>query len=109
MTFSPYDVTDIEAIKPELKQRLNDPNFLVTVEFRKADDSLRVINGTTAMELISRYIPEPEPDTEAPKIEKKKNDEIQVIFDLDKKEWRSFRWDRVVSWFSAPLKEKIFS
>ncbi len=97
MTINPYDIIDIETIKPEIKAKLNDPNYLTTVEFRKADDSIRIINGTTAVKLVSRYIPEPEPDIEKPKTVRKHNEKVQTIFDLDKKEWRSFRWDRVIS------------
>jgi hypothetical protein len=79
--------------KTLIKMHLNDKNYNVVVEFRKADDSIRIINCTTAREIVARYLPE---KTEQP-MARKKNEDVQIVFDTDKKEWRSFRWDRVTA------------
>jgi len=64
----------------------------VTVTFLKKDGSERIMKCTTN----KKSIPEPivNEDTES-KAERKHNDEVKPVYDLDAKAWRSFRWDAV--------------
>lgn len=64
----------------------------VTVTFTKKDGSERVMNCTTNSELVpTQTIVE---STE-PKKEKKSNEDVMPVYDLDAQGWRSFRWDSV--------------
>jgi hypothetical protein len=66
----------------------------VTVTFIKKDGSERVMNCTTNEELVPK---EPESTIELPKVkrEKKPNDDVMPVYDLEAKAWKSFRWDSV--------------
>ena len=64
-------------------------NAKVTVTFTKADGSKRALKGTTHLSLI------PEEHTPKGNSNRKKNDEIFHIFDMESKGWRSVRFDRV--------------
>lgn len=60
----------------------------VTVSFTKKDGSSRDMLCTLAESLI--------PADKRPKTENTKfSDEALRVFDLDKQEWRSFRWDSI--------------
>jgi hypothetical protein len=60
----------------------------VTVSFTKKDGSSRDMLCTLAESLI--------PSDKRPKTENTKfSDEALRVFDLDKQEWRSFRWDSI--------------
>ncbi len=59
----------------------------VEVTFTKADGSSRVLRGTTNLGWV--------PASQHPKGMKEPNPMVQPVFDLEKMEWRSFRWDRV--------------
>jgi len=66
---------------------------VVTIKFRKKDDSIRKMVCT----LSEDYIPEPEPLTEGEvKKTKKENPNTLPVWDLEKLAWRSFRVDSVV-------------
>ena len=58
------------------------------VTFNKKDGSTRIMKCT----LREEYLPEIEGNYE----EKKRTGESLAVFDLDKKEWRSFRWNSIV-------------
>lgn len=60
----------------------------VTVDFTKVDGAPRTMNCTTSEEIIpvQNIVKESS---------KKKNDEVAVVWDLDKSAWRSFRLDSV--------------
>lgn len=60
----------------------------VTVTFKKKDGTLREMNCTLKSELAKDY----EKKTERTKTV---NEETCPVFDLDKQEWRSFRFDSV--------------
>lgn len=61
---------------------------VVIVEFVKKDGTLRKIVGTLQEQKI--------PSEKAPKnVGREKNDDVLAIFDLEKSEWRSFRYDSV--------------
>ena len=62
------------------------------VEFSKADGTRRVMNCT----LNEAVLPPAKKDD--PLTQKKVraiNEDAQVVWDIDKKAWRSFRWDRL--------------
>ena len=64
----------------------------VTVTFTKKDGSERVMECTTAPSLVPQ---EPIVEDAAPKREKKVNEDICPVYDMDAKGWRSFRWDSI--------------
>jgi hypothetical protein len=74
----------------------------VTVIFTKKDGEERVMECTTASSLVP-LVEEKihETNTDNPidfpvtKKEKKVNDDIMPVYDLEAKGWRSFRWDSV--------------
>jgi hypothetical protein len=88
------DTTDV-TLKEKVQSYLMNPNIEVMVEFKKIDGSTRIMNCTTANDFITRFSEPKEPDLEIKK-PRKTNDAIQCVFDMDKKSWRSFRWDSVV-------------
>jgi len=60
----------------------------ITVSFTKKDGSNRDMLCTLAESLI--------PEDKKPKTENTKfSDDALRVFDLDKQEWRSFRWDSI--------------
>lgn len=61
-----------------------------TVTFTKKDGTERSMNCT----INEAYIPK-ELHQKTDKKEKKINDEVMPVYDLDAKGWRSFRWDSV--------------
>ncbi len=93
------NIETLDLVKSELRRYLSDINYEVMIEFKKTDDTIRVMNCTTAPEILKRYIElnETIPDcTESPKEIKHKSDHIQCVFDIDKKSWRSFKWDNLI-------------
>ena len=74
------DTTTAE-FKTWLKQKLNEGTMKVT--FIKQDGTHRVMNCTTNPKVI--------PETASTR----KSVDIMTVFDVDVKDWRSFRWDRV--------------
>jgi hypothetical protein len=76
--------------KDEFKKLLKDT--VVTVNFKKKDDSLRKMICT----LNEDYLPEPE-ERENKKVKSESNDAI-AVWDLEKQAWRSFRLDSIVNY-----------
>lgn len=70
----------------------------VTVIFTKKDGTERVMNCTTNKDLIPA---EPLHETNTPnpidfpKKERKINEEIMPVYDLEAGHWKSFRWDSI--------------
>jgi len=70
----------------------------VTVTFTKKDGTDRVMTCTTNEQLVPQE-PIHETNTDnpidfpAPKREKKANEDVMSVYDIDAKGWRSFRWD----------------
>lgn len=64
-------------------------NGSMLVVFTKADGTKREMHATLCEELI--------PEEKRPKeeVSRATSSEVQRVFDLKLKEWRSFRWDRV--------------
>ena len=90
---------DFEVFKPWLVSHLK--YGPVTVTFTKKDGSERVMNCTLNEELIPKVV-ETAPASnleeilkDMPKKERKVNEDILPVYDLDAKSWRSFRWDSV--------------
>lgn len=61
------------------------------ITFTKTDGSEREMRGTLREDLTIPYVRKTERATS------KKNDDVQAVFDLEKQEWRSFRWDSLVN------------
>lgn len=64
----------------------------VTVVFTKKDGTERVMECTTSPKLVPA---EPVVEGAEPKREKKKNDDVMPVYDLEGKHWKSFRWDSI--------------
>lgn len=64
----------------------------VTVTFTKKDGTERVMNCTTSSELVPAV---PIVENAEPKKEKKVNEEVMPVYDLEAKAWKSFRWDSI--------------
>jgi len=75
----------------------------VTVTFTKKDGTERVMECTTAPSLIPVDLTEEKHYTNtdspvnfpAPKRERKVNEDVCPVFDLESKHWKSFRWDSI--------------
>lgn len=63
-----------------------------TVVFTKKDGTERVMLCTTNPELVPAV---EVTESAEPKKEKKKNDEVMPVYDLEAKAWKSFRWDSI--------------
>jgi hypothetical protein len=68
--------------------------------FTKVDGSLREMNCTTSADLIPEA-----PENDKPKREKKHNPDVMAVFDLDKQEWRSFRWENLKTIYTKSVLE----
>lgn len=64
----------------------------VTVTFTKKDGTERVMECTTSTSLVPQ---EPIAEGVEPKREKKINEEVCPVYDLEAKHWKSFRWDSI--------------
>jgi hypothetical protein len=75
----------------------------VTVVFTKKDGTERVMECTTAPSLVpvdiveeKHYTNTDNPvDFPAPKRERKINEDVCPVYDLESKHWKSFRWDSI--------------
>ena len=87
---------DMPKFKKWLKSHLS--YGPVTVTFTKKDGTERVMKCTTAAPLVPDPIPTPNFNLlETPKKERKKNDDIMNVYDLENAAWKSFRWDSIKS------------
>lgn len=62
------------------------------ISFEKADGVLRLMKAT----LYNEFLP-PRSEETVNREPKKPNPDVQVIFDMESKAWRSFRWDKLKS------------
>jgi hypothetical protein len=76
----------------ELKKNLTEG--VVTVRFNKANGELREMRCTTNQLMVPTQPLSESPETETK--ERKVNPDVQVVWDLDKEAWRSFRLDSLV-------------
>lgn len=71
----------------------------VTVTFTKKDGTERVMLCTTSESLVPQVLHETNTDNPidfpAPKREKKANEDVCPVYDLEAKHWKSFRWDSI--------------
>jgi hypothetical protein len=81
---------DVKIFKRWLKSHL--AYGPTTVIFTKKDGTERVMNCTTNPDLV----PAVEiVESAEPKKEKKVNEEVMPVYDLEAKAWKSFRWDSI--------------
>ena len=81
--------------KSTLKKLLQEK--VLTVQFKKKDESLRKMVCT----LNEEYLPEVEPkENEAKKTKAESTDSI-AVWDLEKQAWRSFRLDSIIDYDST--------
>lgn len=64
----------------------------VTVTFTKKDGTERIMECTTSSKIVPQ---ESVTESITPKREKKVNEDVCPVFDLEAKHWKSFRWDSV--------------
>ena len=64
----------------------------VTVTFTKKDGTERVMKCTTSLALVPV---EPVVEGVETKREKKVNEDVMPVYDLESKHWKSFRWDSI--------------
>lgn len=73
----------------------------VTVTFTKKDGTERVMKCTTNESLVPQVLHETNTDNPIdfpiPKKEKKVNEDVMPVYDLESKHWKSFRWDSIKS------------
>lgn len=64
----------------------------VTVTFTKKDGTERVMKCTTSTALVPVELVV---EGAEPKREKKVNEDVMPVYDLESKAWKSFRWDSI--------------
>lgn len=84
-----------EAFRQTLKGALFDGR--VTVEFLKADGSIRVMVCTLSEDFGAKYSVNESTETTPvdPTSPPKVNNTVQKVWDCEAGAWRSFRWDRL--------------
>ena len=71
------------------------------VTFNKADGTQRQMRCTLKPEIVNEFISEPEhTERNHRTTPKKPNDGLMTVFDLDVKDWRSFRFERIVEFYA---------
>lgn len=83
----------VSEMKKEMVNVLKES--VATVTFTKKDGTERVMKAT----LQTEFLPIQKPKKEGT-VARKPNDEVIAVFDTEKKEFRSFRIDSVISFFS---------
>lgn len=70
----------------------------VTFKYTKKDGTVRTAHGTTKHDLIPQAPAQDpnDPNVNTPKKAHKQNADVQTYYDLDVKQWRSFRKDNLV-------------
>lgn len=92
---------DFKIFKKWLKSHLHFGS--VTVVFTKKDGTERVMECTTSPSLIPVDLLEEKHYTNTnnsvdfpkPKKERKINEDVMPVYDLESKAWKSFRWDTI--------------
>lgn len=79
----------IESQREEIKKQLKESIMRIT--FEKKDGTNRVMLAT----LRNDYI---EPILKPTTNHRKPNPDVCCVFDVEKNEFRSFRWDSLISW-----------
>jgi hypothetical protein len=68
----------------------------VVVRFQKADGSVRTMRATTNKELIEERIPSKAKSEDY--VPKPQKENVFRVLDLEKNQFRSFRFDRIIDW-----------
>lgn len=88
---------DVKLFKKWLKSHL--AYGPTTVVFTKKDGTERVMECTTNPGLVPQILHETNTDNPvdfpAPKKDRKVNEDIMPVYDLESKAWKSFRWDSI--------------
>ena len=88
---------DLKLFKKWLRSHLN--YGPVTVTFVKKDGSERVMECTTNTSLVPQVLHETNTDNPVDfpvaKKERKVNEDIMPVYDLESQAWKSFRWDSI--------------
>lgn len=79
-----------EELKEQIKAAIRKGE--VSIAFEKADGSVREMRCTLNLDNLIKEEYHPKSEDR-----RKQNPEVQTVFDLDKNEWRSFRWDKLLS------------
>lgn len=66
----------------------------VNISFLKANNETRIMEATINPDLIPETERQDEDDESTSK--GPKNPDVQVVWDIDKGAWRSFKWDRLI-------------
>jgi hypothetical protein len=92
-TFTKDTSTDMSMFIKQLEVALG-THRIVEVTFTKVDGTIRIMKASRHPEIVP-----PTPIVEgAEKKERKANDAIVSVYDLEVKNWRSFRKDNVLSY-----------
>lgn len=67
---------------------------VITVSFKKSDGTIRDMKCTLKKDIIPEKHPSEKDEN---KVERKKSTTSQAVFDVEKNEWRSFKWDSIKS------------
>lgn len=84
----------IDVAREELRECLS--RGIVNVQFTKKDGTPRLMVCTRKTESI------PEDKRPSGNSTRKVNDAVEVVFDTEKNEWRSFRYDSITEWYAGP-------
>jgi hypothetical protein len=88
---------DVKIFKRWLKSHL--AYGPTTIVFTKKDGTERVMTCTINEALVPQVVPETNTDNPVDfptvKKEKKVNEDVMSVYDLEAKSWRSFRWDSI--------------
>lgn len=84
---------NVTKLKKDLSSKV------IVVEFQKLDGSTRVMKCTTNPNCIKSFY---EKNNifyeETPKSNRKKPEFAIPVYDIEKEDWRSFRWDKVITY-----------
>lgn len=86
MAYADFDSKEKTKFRKWLSSHLAYGEVFVT--FEKKDGTLREMRCTLKDGVVPTYEKKTETD-------RKKNNEVMAVFDLDKNEWRSFRFDSI--------------
>lgn len=84
------------TLKNKLLEQLHDPSKSVCVTFTKVSGETRVMRCTQSEALIpANKHPVKQEETGSSTVKRVTSPDICRVFDLDKQEWRSFKYDSV--------------
>lgn len=87
---------DIAALREALRNLTS--NEVITVRFIKSDGSIRDMRCTRNSQASHELAADRALAAEKGKPEREPSDDVLPVWDMDAKGWRSFRFDRVVSY-----------